>query len=161
MLACAALVGCSDEDITAGNEKQNQNVKLMDAYISLTINPNTDSSPSTGKGYGDEDGSEESSGHTAASVKTENKVNSLLVIATPSDETLTVNPTVNNAPTVNGFVKYLRTNDFENTDGVITMKAKERVDYQIEYKVLAVVNPVAGLLTTLGYTESTNSFTIS
>ena len=144
MLASVALVGCTDEFDEGGSTQAIQ----KEAYISLSINSNTDSSRAAGKGYGDEDGSTESSGHTTQAQRTENNVNSLLVVVTP--KTLGeegVNPVVDEKPTINGFVRHLTAGQFVASGENITMNAIERVDYLQEYKVLVVVNPVSGLLT--------------
>ena len=144
MLASVALVGCTDEFDEGGSTQAIQ----KEAYISLSINSNTDSSRAAGKGYGDEDGSTESSGHTTQAQRTENNVNSLLVVVTP--KTLGeegVNPVVDKKPTINGFVRHLTAGQFVASGENITMNAIERVDYLQEYKVLVVVNPVSGLLT--------------
>ena len=158
MLACTALVGCTDDDVLGGGE--NQKAVKMDTYISLSINSNTDSSRSTGDGYGDNDGSVENSSHLADAKRTESTVNDLLVIVTPT-ATLTdaqVNPTVNGQPTINGFVKYLKSGQFTQDELIITM-GTERVDYIQEYKAMVVVNPVSGLLTNLGVNKETGAIT--
>ena len=159
MLACTALVGCTDDDVLGGGE--NQKAVKMDTYISLSVNSNIDSSRSTEKDYGDEDGSVESSKHLAVAQRTESDVNSMLVIVTPSSDEVSVNPTVNNAPTINGFVKYLTAGDFtQSTDKkTVNMTTPERVDYIQTYKAMVVLNPVAGLLTELGYNETDKTFT--
>lgn len=148
MLASVALVGCSDEFDEGGSTKAIQ----KEAYISLSINSNTDSSRAKGDGYGDEDGTTESSNHTADAKGAENDVNTLLVVVTPQKlGTAGVNPSVDNKPTINGFVRLLKKdNDEFATNGTkITMNAIERVDYIQTYKVLVVVNPVSKLLTAI------------
>ena len=148
MLASVALVGCTDEFDEGGSTQAIQ----KEAYISLSINSNTDSSRAAGKGYGDEDGSTESSGHTTDAKRTENDVNTLLVVVTP--QTLGdagVDPKVDNKVTINGFVRVLEKakNEFTTSGTTIRMNAIERVDYIQTYNVLVVVNPVSGLLTAI------------
>ena len=58
-----------------------------------------------------------------------------------------VNPEVDEKPTINGFVRHLTAGQFVASGENIKMNAIERVDYLQEYKVLVVVNPVSGLLT--------------
>lgn len=163
MLACTALVGCTDDDVLGGGE--NQKAVKMDTYISLSINSNTNSSRSTGDGYGDNDGSVETSGHLADAARTENNVNSVLVIVTPTNESEAVNPEVNNKPTINGLVKLLEAGEFSTGDNTTTSEKTismnpERVDYIQEYKAIVVVNPVTDLLKTkLGYNATTKAFT--
>ena len=144
MLASVALVGCTDEGLENGFE--GQEAKKMDAYISLSITPNTNSSRSEGKGYGDEDGGAEKNNHTATAVNTENKVNEVLVIVTPVDEKVSVDPLVGTATTKNGFVKTLKSGEFGTAGDVVTMNTPERVDYIQPYKAMVVINPVSGLM---------------
>ena len=158
MLASVALVGCTDEFDEGGSTQAIQ----KEAYISLSINSNTDSSRAAGKGYGDEDGSTESSGHTNNGERTENDVNTLLVVVTP--QTLGdagVDPKVDNKVTINGFVRVLEKADDEFTTSgtTIIMKAIERVDYIQTYKVLVVVNPVSGLLTAIENKNHNEAYT--
>ena len=150
MLACTALVGCTDDDVLGGGE--NQKAVKMDAYISLTINSNTNSSRSTGDGYGDNDGDAEHSGHEVGALTAENAVNNILVIVTPTGSVVNDN-------TIDGFVKLIETGEFKQTGTDITGIAPERVDYIQEYKALVVINPVEGLLTKLGYNKEDGTFT--
>ena len=147
LLACSAMVGCSDDVLENGIEQQE--AKKMDAYISLSIKPNTSSSRSDGDGYGDEDGKEETSNHTASAVKTENTVNEVLVIVTPENDQVAVDPVVGTAATKNGFVKLLTGNQFGAEGSTVTMTTPERVDYIQPYKAMVVINPVPGLKTAL------------
>ena len=150
MLACSAMVACTDDVLENGLE--GQEAKKMDAYISLTINSNTNSSRSTGVGYGDYDGSAEHSGHEVNALDAENTVNKILVIVTPKTGT------VKTDNTIDGFVKLLGQGQFKQTGTEINNIAPERVDYIQEYKTLVVINPVEGLLSELGYDEEENTF---
>ena len=159
MLASVALVGCTDEFDEGGSTQAIQ----KEAYISLSINSNTDSSRAAGNGYGDEDGSTESSGHTTDAKRTENDVNTLLVVVTP--QTLGdagVDPEVDNKVTINGFVRVLEKADGEFTTSgtTIRMNAIERVDYIQTYNVLVVVNPVSGLLTAIENKNHNEAYSI-
>ena len=148
MLASVALVGCTDEFDEGGSTQAIQ----KEAYISLSINSNTDSSRAAGVGYGDEDGSTESSNHTTSAQRTENDVNTLLVVVTPQIlGDAGVDPKVDGKVTINGFVRVLEKADGEFTTSgtTIRMNAIERVDYIQTYNVLVVVNPVSGLLTAI------------
>ena len=150
MLACSAMVACTDDVLENGLE--GQEAKKMDAYISLTINSNTNSSRSTGDGYGDNDGDAEHSGHEVDALTAENAVNNILVIVTPTGPVVKDN-------TIDGFVKLIETGEFTQTGTDITDIAPERVDYIQEYKALVVINPVEGLLTELGYKKEDGTFT--
>ena len=101
---------------------------------------------------GDEDGSTESSDHTTSAQRTENDVNTLLVVVTPQIlGDAGVDPKVDDKVTINGFVRVLEKADGEFTTSgtTIRMNAIERVDYIQTYNVLVVVNPVSGLLTAI------------
>lgn len=159
MLASVALVGCTDEFDEGGSTQAIQ----KEAYISLSINSNTDSSRAAGEGYGDEDGSTESSDHTTSAQRTENDVNTLLVVVTPQVlGDAGVDPKVDDKVTINGFVRVLEKADGEFTTSgtTIRMNAIERVDYIQTYNVLVVVNPVSGLLTAIENKNHNEAYSI-
>ena len=79
MLACTALVGCTDEVIENGTENNKQQTELTrgDAYVNFVINTATDSSRST---TGDNHDSADDNKHYVAGTRIENSINKLLVI---------------------------------------------------------------------------------
>ena len=120
MLACSALVGCTNEDLSL--EEQQQGEK-MQAYISLAVNTATNSS--RGSGYvGDTDGSPEHSGHENAGTDAENEVKNILYILAP-------------ATGDDGIISKGTTE---------TTKTFQVQTAGINYKALVVINPVQGLL---------------
>ena len=44
MLACTALVGCSDDDVLNNAEQENQQAEKIDAYLKFSIASSTNSS---------------------------------------------------------------------------------------------------------------------
>ena len=79
MLACTALVGCSDDVID--NEVANQD--KAPAYLTISFSPNSNSSRSTADNVGnngDKDGSAEKSGHINDGTTAENAINNVLVV---------------------------------------------------------------------------------
>ena len=82
MLACTALVGCSDDDVLNNAEKENQQAEKMRAYMTFSIASSTNSSRGTtnsGTTTGDKDGNQEHSGHENAGTAAENKINEVLI----------------------------------------------------------------------------------
>ena len=79
MLACTALVGCSDDVID--NEVANQD--KAPAYLTISFSPNSNSSRSTAdnaNNKGDKDGSPEESGHVNVGTNAENVIKNVLVV---------------------------------------------------------------------------------
>ena len=144
MLACTALVGCTDDDVLGGGE--NLEMKKMDTYISISVEASTNSS--RGITDGDEHETTEDNGHHNDGVGTENTVNKMLVIVTPEADDVEVTAD----GTINGFVKTLTTG-FSVSNGVYSIAEDEttgfpvRVDYMIPYKALVVLNPTSALET--------------
>ena len=142
MLACTALVGCTDDDVLGGGESQE--MKRMDTYISLSVEASTNSS--RGITDGDKHETTDDNGHHNDGVGTENTVNKMLVIVTPKADDVAVTAD----GTINGFVKTLTTG-FSASNGVYSIAENEttgfpvRVDYMIPYKALVVLNPTTAL----------------
>ena len=137
MLACTALVGCTDEVIENG---ANIESKKMDTFVSISIASAGNSS--RGETLGDKDETTDDNGHHNKGVRTESNINELLVIVTPAGTHTAAEGTIN------GFVKILDPDDFETNDDVTTITSKEfpvRVDYIIDYNALVVVNPTSKL----------------
>ena len=81
MLACTALVGCSDDDVLNNAEMGNQQAEKMRAYMTFSIASSTNSSRGVvgGTTVGDGHGNQEHSGHETLGTKEEQKVNSILI----------------------------------------------------------------------------------
>ena len=155
MLACTALVGCTDEGLENGTGQQQQEAATRgDAYISFSFTGNTDSSRAT---VGDGDGSPDDSGHKNAGTTAENKVEEILLIiakSTDNEEVDAQNITRNSYAnltavptdgTKNGVVATLKVNDIDikkNESGTYSLVTPYRMDYLGAYKVLVVANPV-------------------
>ena len=82
MLACTALVGCSDDEVLNNAEQENQQTEKMQAYMTFSIASATNSSRGVNEGTttGDVDGDEESSGHTNAGTANENNVKQVMIV---------------------------------------------------------------------------------
>ena len=137
MLACTALVGCSDDDIIQGGNEQ-QEVKQMDTYVTISIDASTSSSRTTIDGDGHNNA--EHSGHENDGSEEENTVKEVLVILTKGSY---------DATKVNGIVEVLSVNNFSQNTGtkVWTKNVPYRMDETGDYKALVVINPVSTLKT--------------
>ena len=145
MLACTALVGCSDDEVLNGNEQQE--VKYGNAYISLAITPSTNSSRAAGTKPGDEDGTAEDSQHHNAGTEQENAIEKVLVV-------LTAGSTSTDVTKPNGVVELFDApkTQFTETGGVQKLNKVYRMGTTGRYKALVVINPVPELLLTIeGY----------
>ena len=81
MLACTALVGCSD-DVIEGGSLENQGDKVY-GHLTVSFSANGNSSRSTAddaNNKGDQDGNQEHSGHINVGTAAENAVNDALVV---------------------------------------------------------------------------------
>ena len=137
MLACTALVGCSDDDIIQGGNEQ-QEVKQMDTYVTISIDASTSSSRTTIDGDGHNNA--EHSGQENDGSEEENTVKEVLVILTKGSY---------DATKVNGIVEVLSVNNFSQNTGtkVWTKNVPYRMDETGDYKALVVINPVSTLKT--------------
>ena len=129
MLACTALVGCSDDVI---EEVESSQSKKMDAYISISINASTNSSRA--ETYGDGHGSSEDSGHKNEGTTAENAVKQVMVIL------------AHNSDAQSGIVETNASITFPSQSAISNPKT-----YQVQrtgsYDALIVINPEAGLIT--------------
>lgn len=125
MLACAAMVACTDNDIVE-NDGANPEVQKANAYITLSINSATNSSRAT---TGDTDGNSETSGHENAGTAAESTVNDVLIIV---------------KGTADGFVKYYTV---DQLDDDYSMPEPYKLSATGIYSALVVVNPEAKLET--------------
>ena len=160
MLACTALVGCTDE-VVVDNPENNKQSELVrgDAYVNFVINTATDSSRGTTKGDGHGDAGDDTHGtgsdanHHVAGVRTENAVNELLLVITKVNDDSETNELYGETKieslhgTANGYVGILPKAQFTAEDGRVTLATPVRLDYTGKYKVLAVLNPVSLLKT--------------
>ncbi len=121
MMACAALAACTNDDIVENNGEITEG-KKMDAYIAFSIAPSTNSARDA-----------ESSGTTDGGVTGEASVNSVLVILTNADGS-------------DGFTGTFNSSDFD-TNYNLRVENAIRVQKKEAYKVLAIVNPNAGIQT--------------
>ena len=163
MLACTALVGCSDDDVLNGNEFENQQVEKMQAYMSFSIASSTNSSRGmTGQGTttGDGHGNQEHSGHENAGTDAENKVNSILVVFYNENEasndgfsykfTMSTTTEGDNTVTQSDEVKYntYSTRLIPDGTGAYRLQTPFALNSLGSYKVLIVLNPSSKITTT-------------
>ena len=136
MLACTALVGCTDEIVVneGGNEKQ-ESIK-MNTYVAISIDASTSSSRA--ENIGDKDGTAEDSGHKNTGSTKENEIKEILVVLTAGEYNATEGQE-------NGIVDLVNADTFDSANGIYTKKAPYRMGQTGDYKVLLVVNPVDGL----------------
>ena len=93
MLACTALVGCTDEGLENGTESGKQSELVRgDAYMSFVINTSTDSSRGAVDGVtiGDSHESTDDSKHQLAGSDEENAVNEILLVVAKTTFTLSL-----------------------------------------------------------------------
>ena len=151
MLACTALVGCSDDVID--NIAQDNNELKSDAkgYLTISISSTTNSSRGLmDNAKGDGDGDAESSGHYNAGTEKENKVNSILVVIKNNENiqyAKLYGPTDTNT-------SYSIEDDFTVTNKGQFYTMKEPFEVELgTYTPLVVINPnggVKGLMSTNG-----------
>ena len=140
MLACTALVGCSDDDVLNNAEQENQQTVKMDTYVTVSIDASTSSSRTSNDG--DNHGDAENSGHENTGSDQENAIKDVLVIL--SEENVTEE--TYDADIVNGVVQLLSQDNFEKaTTGEWEMKTPYKMDQTGNYKALVVINPVEEL----------------
>ena len=80
MLACTALVGCTNDDVIDNEMGKQDN---SPAYLTISFSPNSNSSRSTADNVGnkgDKDGTAEESGHINDGTTAENAINNVLVV---------------------------------------------------------------------------------
>ena len=156
MLACSAMVACTNEELIETEDIKKPQAELVrgDAYVNFAINTKTDSSRGT---VGDGDGNADDSGHHVAGTRDENNVNKLLLVIAKVDDNNAdlANPTLYTDVKIesehkvqNGYVGIFSGDQLSTSDdGTVSLSAPIRLDYTGKYAVLAVVNPVSGLTT--------------
>ena len=162
MLACTALVGCTDEGLENGTENQKQPELVRgDAYFNFVINTSTDSSRGAvdGTTIGDSHESTDDSKHKLAGSDEEIAVNEILLVVAKTTEESTEEEielyTSKHGEALegeldkvrNGYVGYFSGNQLTSPSGSkgYGLASPIRLDYTGKYAVLVVVNPVQSL----------------
>ena len=153
MLACTALVGCSDDDVLNNTEMENQQAEKMRAYMTFSIASSTNSSRGTtnsGTTTGDNDGNQEHSGHENAGTVAENKINEVLVAFynTSGGDGFSGLYTMDadastNVLTFNSYSTKLVKND----DGSYGLEKPFALNSLGTYKALFIINPASAIKT--------------
>ena len=150
MLACTALVGCSDDDVLNNNELENQQAEKMRAYMTFSIASSTNSSRGVGEGTtdGDNHGNAEHSGHESEGITAENTINDILVVFynTQGNDGFCDLYTMNSSDdklTYNGYSTKFEAETTTANDNVKTYKLSEpfALNSLGLYKALIVINP--------------------
>lgn len=137
MLACAAMVACTNDDIVENNVDNPQIGELenVPAYITVSIGTSNGSSRATVDG--DKDGNAEDSGHENGGTDAENEINEVAVIIKTVDEN---GNNVGNS----GVAEIIASEDFTKTivgsENVLTVNSAFKV-LAGTHKVLTIVNP--------------------
>ena len=156
MLACTALVGCSDDDVLNNAEKENQQTEKMQAYMTFSIASATNSSRGVNEGTttGDVDGDEESSGHTNAGTANENNVKQVMIVYYNEDaQSNEGDGLVATYSLPTGDIK--KTGITYNADGTYSPDEPYELKGIGTYKVLIVLNPNEDLKTRTATNSST------
>ena len=137
MLACTALVGCSDDDIIQGGNEQ-QEVQFAEAYVTLSIESTSNSSRGVndeGTTNGDTHGDASHSGHENDGTTAENDIKDVLVVLSSDGD---------------GVVSLLNGAKFKTEDGLKKCSETWQVSNIGDYRALVVINPVDALLQEVG-----------
>ena len=141
MLACTALVGCSDDDVLNNAEMGNQQAERKQAYLTFTVASATNSSRAEGGDNhgtttGDGHGTADDSGHSNVGTTAENNISKIMIVFYNSDD-----------ETGDGFAKTysLDANQTEITVDNDSKTYKPAEPYELttlgKYKALVVLNP--------------------
>ena len=154
MLACTALVGCSDDDVLNNAEMENQQAEKIDAYLKFSIASSTNSSRANngneGTTTGDSHQNPEHSGHENDGTANENKINDVLVLFYNSENDgdgfaniykLNSNGSSENAATYHDVDVNLNL----NADGTLTPSTPFKLQSTGKYYALIILNPCAGI----------------
>ncbi|WP_455665944.1 fimbria major subunit [Phocaeicola sp.] len=147
MLACAALVACTNDDIVENdvNNPQIGELENVPAYITVSIGTSNSSSRATVNG--DADGDAENSGHENEGTKDENKINNIAVII----KTLTAdggNASNSGVATIMGSDDFTETTVTEG-ETILAVKSPFKV-LAGTHKVLTIINPTDAIQTAVG-----------
>ena len=153
MLACTALVGCSDDDVLNNAEQENQQAEKMRAYMTFSIASSTNSSRGTtnsGTTTGDTDGNQEHSGHENAGTDAENKINEVLIAFynTSGDDGFSGLYTMNaagDASTEELTYNSYSTKLIKNTDGSYGLDKPFALNSLGTYEALFIINPASAI----------------
>lgn len=143
MLACAAMVACTNDDIVENNVDNPQIGELenVPAYITVSIGTSNGSSRATVDG--DKDGDAENSGHENEGTTDENDINAIAVIIKTVDEN---GSNVGNS----GVAEIIESDGFTtvttDTENVLTVRSAFKV-LAGTHKVLTIVNPTEQIRT--------------
>lgn len=146
MLACAAMVACTNDDIVENNVDNPQIGELenVPAYITVSIGTSNGSSRATVDG--DKDGNAEDSGHENGGTATENEINEVAVIIKTVDEN---GNNVGNS----GVAEIIESKDCTTTtvgsENVLTVNSAFKV-LAGTHKVLTIVNPTGEIKEAVG-----------
>lgn len=138
MLACAAMVACTNDDIVENNVDNPQPEELANVPAYITVSLSGSSNSSRAEVNGDADGDAEDSGHHNAGLAKENNVNEMLVVIKSLDE--------NGSGAKNsGIAEIVSSTDFTTSgtenEPIYTATKKFKV-LAGEHKVLVIVNPI-------------------
>ena len=168
MLACTALVGCSDDDVLNNSELEKPQAENIQAYLTFSIASSENSSRAVNDGttVGDSDGNIEHSGHENVGTVAENKINDIMIVfynsTSGKDEGFVGNYTINYNATSGAFVSTSKTThngidtelDYDSSNKTYSLKYPFTLKSTGEYKVLVVVNPNETLKGKTGKTSS-------
>ena len=153
MLACTALVGCSDDDVLNNAEQESQQGEKMRAYMTFSIASSTNSSrgaTNSGTTTGDSDGNQEHSGHENGGTDAENKINEVLIAFynTQGDDGFSGLYTMDakgesstNDLTFNSYSTKL----VKNSDGSYELEKPFALNSLGQYKALFIINPASAI----------------
>ena len=165
MLACTALVGCSDDDVLNNAEQENQQAEKIDAYMSFSIASSTNSSRADngneGSTNGDSHGSPDDSGHKNQGTIDENQINKVLVLfynTEIAEDGFAHIYTINTNKT-SASVSYheVDVNLKVNADGTLTPNTPFKLQSTGKYHALIVLNPCEDIEKKCATTITSNS----
>ena len=153
MLACTALVGCSDDDVLNNAEMGNQQAEKMRAYMTFSIASSTNSSrgaTNSGTTTGDSDGNQEHSGHENAGTDAENKINEVLIAFYNTEggdgfSGLYTMNTDGDASTEELTFNSYSTKLVKNDDGSYGLEKPFALNSLGMYKALFIINPASAI----------------
>ena len=174
MLACTALVGCSDDDVLNNSELEKPQAENIQAYLTFSIASSENSSRAVNDGttVGDSDGNIEHSGHENVGTVAENKINDIMIVfynsTSGKDEGFVGNYTINYDATSGAFEntttqKHNKIDTelvYDNSNNTYSLKNPFTLKSTGDYKVLVVVNPNATLKAKTGVTTSAAAKTV-
>lgn len=143
MLACAALVACTNDDIVENDVKQPQPEELANVPAYVTISLSTANSSSRATVTGDKDGNSENSGHENEGTTDENTFNDIAVIIKTVDEN-GINVKNSGVATIIDITEENVTTIKAGNETTLTLKSAFKV-LAGTHKVLTIVNPTQAI----------------